>query len=235
MQGVRKFHGQENVALILVNNGGHDQRTIDKAKEYIERYGVEEALRVRLDEEEFAKQVVATFGHFSYGQIVIDSKGILLGTNLAEHELEYFVARGRGARDPFTDLEGFSLETDVKNLRGGRGLFNALADKLPKDMTGTIVVSLSIPDGWYVRKDNVSPAKAKVDYAGTLETGLPVLENAEQDKLTGTVKFEIPVTAQKGTPIGRYFVFGDLQFVACNEKMCLPPVKVPWKVVVDAL
>lgn len=233
MKGVREYHGNEKVALILVNNGGHDRRTIARADDYVKRYGVDDAPRVRFDEAQFASQVVATFGHRSYGQIVIDEKGTLLGVNVIEPLLEGLVASACSAGDPLAGLEGFALNVAVGRPRGGRGLFN-LSETLPKDVTGTITVSLTIPEGWYVSRAN-GPTKLHVDYAGALETGAPVMKDADRARHTGSIRFDLPVTAKQGTPIGRYLIFGHLQFVACNAEGCLPPLEVPWKVVVDAL
>ena len=65
-------------------------------------------------------QVVATFGHFSYGQIVIDKEGILQGVNVHERELDDLITKACGPKGPGLDLEGFGLTVQVTGKSGGR-------------------------------------------------------------------------------------------------------------------
>lgn len=237
MKGAINYYGDSNVQFILLNNGGLD--TGDEADERWQRYGMPDLRRVRMSDEHAQHALVSTFGHFSYGYVVIGSDGKLLGVNVNDFEVRRMIDEAvNGAADE--ESGGIAIAARLVNKAGGRTGWN-IDDQLPTKMTGTLKLVLSLPKGFHIYGDakaNPEPTVVQVAYDGGLKLGSFVLPKGKQagggaTHIEGPVTITIPVTAPKGTPIGNYLVHGTVHFMACNQQGCLPPMDVAWTAKID--
>ena len=241
MKGVTDFYGRDRLSFVLWNNAGNSAREAAAADDCIERYGMEAFPRVRSEPDEFSQFATGGLGHFGYGYMVIDAQGVLRGVNLYRDEVTALLAECLGEEAVDEPGDDFSVETALKDKQGGRsGLFD-VSNRLSTDLTATLTVELSLPDGWHVYGPdaaNPEPTRLEIVHDGGLEFGAPVFvggSGSGPEKLFGPVKIELPVTAKAGKPLGYYFVHGKLRFMACDAAQCLPPMDLPWHATIDAL
>ena len=233
MKGVQHKNGTDKVQVLLVNNGGHDERTVESADMCVQRYGMERYTRVRFDRSEFNSELAAAFGQYSYGKIVIDKNGVLLGIDVDDREFEGLVQAALGSETPVFPLEGFALKVKVEDVSGGRRSIFSSGDELSSDMTATLRFDFELPEGWYVSGSHSDAPEVSVAYSGPVEIGDPAASDASAKDAPQPLEFSLK--APKGTPYGRYFLHGTVRFMACNAEGCLPPVELPWQAVLVAL
>lgn len=237
MKGSNDFFGKDRLAVVLINDAGNGKRDVKRSNEFVERYGMDFAARVRMEAEECSAELVATFGQFSWGYTVIASDGTLAGVDVSRRQLLSVLERA--TERPIPVREGFEVTTRVKG--GGYGI--GFADVLPKDREVTLTVSLALPDGWHVYGEGENqpfPTELKVNYAPGLEVGVPVIPagtpaRGESSHIDGPVKIQVKIVFPKGTAIGKHMVHGTLSYMACNEEGCLPAVSQPWVAPVSVL
>ncbi len=233
MKGIQDKNGPDNLEIILVNNGGHTKRTIEGAEMRVERYGMERFPRVRFDRDEFNTEVAAAFGQYGYGKFVIDKEGVLVGIDLRRDAFTSTVERASGTTTPKVPLDGFALKVQAVKLKGGAsGVFNR-SGKLKTDLTGSVQLQFSMPNGWHVSGGAGDAPEVSVAYSGAVEIGeLEPWNPSEEDPVPPLL---LPLKAPKGTPIGRYLIHGTVRVVLCNDDGCLPPIELPWDVELEAL
>ncbi len=230
--------GSERLAVLLVNSGGHAQRSVEMADDCIERYSMEAFPRVRLDGAEFNAQVAATFGQYGYGKVLIDDAGILRG--LGVRDAQFQAALPAATSTPLAQLEGFEIDVRVSDITDGRpGMFNTDC-RLTQDVMATVTVALNLPEGWHVYGPaGPTPTSLAIDYSGTAAPSAARFEGHGPghgpDEWTQKVELSFRTLIRKGTAIGRHFLHGRLSFTACNAEGCLPPLELPWTAIVDAM
>lgn len=243
MKGVTDFYGRDRLSFVLWNSAGNSASEAAAADDCIERYGMHAFQRVRSEPDEFSRLATAGLGHFGYGYMLIDARGVLRGVNLHSDELSALLAEclSDGAQATDESGDGFAIKTGLKDKQGGpSGLFD-MSNRLSTDLTATLTVELSLPEGWHVYGSdaaNPEPTRLEIVHDGGLEFGAPVFvggSGSGLQKLFGPVKIELPVTAKAGKPLGYYFVHGKLRFMACDAAQCLPPMELPWHATIDAL
>ena len=235
MQGIIDYYGDDAVCALLVNDSG-DERA-KAADEYIERYGMDEYPRVRMETEACGRKLLSELGQFGWGYVVVGADGKLHGVNLHSTELEAAVASGLGI-DP-DEEEPFHATARVIDRKGG-SLFN-LSERMKKPLHATVEVTLTLPEGWYVRgavAPDAVPTSVEVGYPGCFEFGEAKLPSGTPapgggERLFGPVRITVPMTVPKGTPIGKFLIHGTVRAMACNADRCLPPMEIPWKTWID--
>ena len=233
VQGIIDYYGKKAVATLLVNPSSEDQAA--SADEYIERYGMGAHPRFRMEDEPCRRKLVAEFGHFGWGYMVIGADGKLVGVNLSSSDLEAAVAKGLGL-DPTADAdEPIHATARLKNQMGGSML--NLSGRTKKSIAATLEVTLSIPAGWHVYSEAGASAVAttlEVAHPSAIQFGDVVLRGGAptatgDTRLFGPVQLSVPVVVPIGTPIGNYLIHGTVNTMVCNADRCLPPMEIPWK------
>jgi hypothetical protein len=233
VKGTQDKNGTDNLEVLLINNGGHDKRTIEGAQLRVERYGMERYPRVRFDSNEYDAEVAAAFGQYNYGKVVINKEGILVGIDVRGNTFTSVVEESCGTVAPEFPWEGFGLKVRTTDLSGGTGGIFDTSDKLKTDMTGNIELQFKLPEGWHVSGGTGDTPKVSVAYSGAVEVG--PLEAWSPSEENPNPPLRLSLKAPKGTPIGRYLIHGTIRFVVCDDDGCLPPVELPWDVVLEAL
>ena len=233
MKGTQNKNGADNLEILLINNGGHGKRTIKSAQMRVERYGMERYPRIRFDSDQFDSEVAAAFGQYSYGKVVINKEGILVGINVRGNEFTTLVEESCGTVAPEFPLEGFALKAKAVDLSGGTGGIFDTSDKLKTDLTGNIELQVKLPKGWHVSGGAGDAPQVSVAYSGAAEVGpLQAWKPSEENP---NPPLRLTLKLPKDTPIGRYLIHGTIGFVACDDDGCLPPVELPWDVVLVAI
>lgn len=246
MKGNIDYYGDDRLAYVLLNCGGHAKATVARADERVATYGMQGMPRVRTDFATFGREIAAQFGHYGYGYIVIDPDGILRGANASQRDLPRLLDSMFGDGDEGDEAEDAGAPRThgtVENVVSGRpGLFN-LSKHLTRKMTADVIVNLRLPAGFHVYGSgaaNPEPTKVTVRYASGVEVGEAVLEGAVGpiggvQHVPGPVRIRLPIEIAEGTPIGNYFVHGTVRFMACNDDGCLPAMEQRWRVTIRAL
>ena len=230
VKGHIDYFGKDNISVLLLNNTG-DEDTAD-ANDILETYQMQEYPRVQMEWEECAQQLMAEFGQFGWGYVVIGADGNLLGVNVESDNLGALLAKGVEQAAPvpvehpvqakFTDVEE---PTDFSD--------SILTEE---KRTASLNVTIHLPEGWYVYGPDTEkevPTELTIRHSAGFVFGVPTFSEGRSTAdgathLDGPVKITIPVEIPKGTPIGHHFVHGTVRFQASNEEQSQPETELTW-------